>query len=37
MKITLNGLNQCVDSDWSPEELAERLTMRILKPEGVQT
>ncbi len=27
MKVTLNWLKQYVDFDWSPEELAERLTM----------
>ena len=27
MKVTLNWLKQYVDFNWSPEELAERLTM----------
>jgi phenylalanyl-tRNA synthetase beta chain len=35
MKITLNWLKQYVDFDWSPEELAERLTMLGLEVEGV--
>jgi len=30
MKVTLNWLKQYVDFDWSPEELAERLTMRSI-------
>src|SRR5213593_362041 len=36
MKVTLNWLKQCVDFDWSPDELAERLTMLGLEVEGVQ-
>ena len=36
MKITLNWLKQYVDFDWSPEELAERLTMLGIEVEGVQ-
>src|SRR5512134_1053590 len=36
MKVTLNWLKQYVDLDWSPEELAERLTMLGLEVEGVQ-
>ena len=36
MKVTLNWLKQYVDFDWSPEELAERLTMLGLEVEGVQ-
>jgi len=28
MKVTFNWLKQYVDFDWSPEELAERLTTR---------
>jgi phenylalanyl-tRNA synthetase beta chain len=35
MKITFNWLKQYVDFDWSPEELAERLTMLGLEVEGV--
>src|SRR5438045_6558196 len=35
MKITLNWLKQYVDFDWSPEELAERLTMLGLEVEGM--
>jgi phenylalanyl-tRNA synthetase beta chain len=35
MKITLNWLKQYIDFDWSPEELAERLTMLGLEVEGV--
>jgi len=35
MKITLNWLKQYVDFDWSPEDLAERLTMLGLEVEGV--
>jgi hypothetical protein len=27
MKVTLNWLKQHVDFDWSPAELAERLTL----------
>jgi phenylalanyl-tRNA synthetase beta chain len=36
MKITLNWLKQYVDFDWSPEGLAERLTMLGLEVEGVR-
>ncbi|WCJ58089.1 phenylalanine--tRNA ligase subunit beta [Fontisphaera persica] len=36
MKLTYNWLKQYVDFDWSPEELAERLTMLGLEVEGVQ-
>ncbi len=36
MKITLNWLRQYVDFDWSPEQLAERLTMLGLEVEEVQ-
>ncbi|MFO1497125.1 MAG: phenylalanine--tRNA ligase subunit beta [Verrucomicrobiota bacterium] len=36
MKITFNWLKQYVDFDWSPEELAERLTMLGLEVESVQ-
>src|SRR6266516_6050972 len=35
MKVTLNWLKQYVDFNWSPEELAERLTMLVLEVEGV--
>jgi phenylalanyl-tRNA synthetase beta chain len=35
MKIALNWLKQYVDFDWSPEQLAERLTMLGLEVEGV--
>ena len=35
MKITLNWLKQYVDFDWSPEQLAERLTMLGLEVEAV--
>ena len=35
MKVTLNWLKQYVDFNWSPEELAERLTMLSFKDEGV--
>lgn len=35
MKVTLNWLKQYVDFTWSPEELAERLTMLGLEVEGV--
>jgi phenylalanyl-tRNA synthetase beta chain len=37
MKITLNWLRQYVEFNWSPGELAERLTMLGLEVEGVQT
>src|SRR5512138_1557126 len=36
MKITLNWLKQYVEFDWSPAELAERLTMLGLEVESVQ-
>jgi phenylalanyl-tRNA synthetase beta chain len=36
MKVTLNWLKQYVEFDWSPEQLAERLTMLGLEVEGVQ-
>lgn len=36
MKVTLNWLKQYVDFDWSPEELAERLTMLGIEVEGIQ-
>ncbi len=36
MKVTLNWLKQYVDFDWSPEQLAERLTMLGLEVENVQ-
>ena len=36
MKVTLNWLKQYVDFNWSPEELAERLTMLGLEVEGVE-
>src|ERR1051326_9036678 len=36
MKVTLNWLKQYVDFEWSPDELAERLTMLGLEVEGVQ-
>ena len=36
MKVTLNWLKQYVDFQWSPEELAERLTMLGIEVEGVQ-
>ncbi len=36
MKVTLNWLKQYVDFDWSPEELAERLTMLGLEVGGAQ-
>ena len=35
MKITLNWLRQYIDFDYSPEQLAERLTMLGLEVEGV--
>jgi len=35
MKVTRNWLKQYVDFNWSPEELAERLTMLGLEVEGV--
>jgi phenylalanyl-tRNA synthetase beta chain len=36
MKITLNWLRQYVHFDWSPEELARRLTLLGLEVEGMQ-
>ena len=36
MKVTYNWLKQYVKFDWSPEELAERLTMIGLEVEGVE-
>ena len=36
MKVTFNWLKQYVPFDWSPDELAERLTMLGLEVEGVQ-
>jgi phenylalanyl-tRNA synthetase beta chain len=36
MKVTLNWLKQYTDFDWSPEELAERLTMLGIEVEGVR-
>jgi phenylalanyl-tRNA synthetase beta chain len=36
MKVTLNWLKQYVDFDWTPEELAERLTMLGIEVEGVK-
>ncbi len=36
MKVSFNWLKQYVDFNWSPEELAERLTMLGLEVEGVQ-
>src|SRR5437867_63809 len=36
MKVTLNWLKQYVDFDWSPEELAEHLTMLGIEVEGIQ-
>jgi phenylalanyl-tRNA synthetase beta chain len=35
MKVTLNWLKQYVEFNWSPEELAERLTMVGIEVEGV--
>jgi phenylalanyl-tRNA synthetase beta chain len=35
MKLTYNWLKQYVDFDWSPEQLAERLTMLGLEVEGM--
>ncbi len=35
MKVTLNWLKQYVDFNWSPEELAGRLTMLGLEVEGI--
>src|ERR1051325_9630130 len=36
MKITLNWLKEYVDFGWSPEELAERLTMLGIEAEGIE-
>jgi phenylalanyl-tRNA synthetase beta subunit len=36
MKVSLNWLRQYVDFNWSPEELAERLTLLGLEVEGVE-
>jgi phenylalanyl-tRNA synthetase beta chain len=36
MKVTLNWLKQYIDFDWSPEQLAERLTMLGLEVEATQ-
>lgn len=36
MKITLNWLKEYVEFNWTPEELAERLTMLGLEVEGVK-
>jgi phenylalanyl-tRNA synthetase beta chain len=36
MKVTLNWLKEYVEFDWSPEELAERLTMLGIEVEGIQ-
>src|SRR5581483_1002554 len=36
MKVTLNWLKQYVDFDWSPEDLAEHLTMIGIEVEGVE-
>jgi phenylalanyl-tRNA synthetase beta chain len=36
MKVTFNWLKQYVDFNWSPEELAERLTMLGIEVEGVE-
>jgi len=36
MNVTLNWLKQYVDFDWTPDELAERLTMLGLEVEGVK-
>jgi len=36
MKVTYNWLKQYVEFGWSPEELAERLTMLGIEVEGVQ-
>ena len=37
MKVTLNWLKQYVDFNWSPKQLAERLTMLGIEVEGVET
>jgi phenylalanyl-tRNA synthetase beta chain len=36
MKVTQNWLKEYVEFDWSPEQLAERLTMLGVEVEGVQ-
>ncbi len=36
MKVTLNWLRQYVDFSWSPEELAEHLTMLGIEVEGIR-
>src|SRR6058998_343818 len=36
MKVTFNWLKEYVDFSWSPEELAERLTMLGIEVEGMQ-
>src|SRR5512136_803132 len=36
MKVTFNWLKQYIEFDWSPAELAERLTMLGVEVEGVQ-
>src|SRR5262249_11584525 len=36
MKVTRNWLKEYVEFNWSPDELAERLTMLGLEVEGVQ-
>src|SRR5438034_9569493 len=36
MKVTFNWLKQYVEFNWSPEELAQRLTLLGLEVEGVQ-
>ena len=36
MKVTVNGLKQYVDFDWSLKELIENLTMLGLEVEGVE-
>ena len=36
MKVTLNWLRQHVDFAWSPDELAERLTLLGIEVEGIQ-
>src|SRR3954447_26198721 len=36
MKVTLNWLKKYVDFSWSPEELAEHLTMLGIEVEGVK-
>ena len=36
MKVTLNWLRQYVEFSWSPDELAENLTMLGIEVEGIQ-